>query len=417
MAIGTITIRSVDSLRAGETLWDSTVRGFGVRRQKRDAVYVLKYRFQRRQRFFTIGRHGSPWTPDTARNEARRLLGMIASRERPRDPAEERDCARAELTLAEFAERYVADYATAHKKPRTVEEDRRNLRLHVLPGLGHLRLSEIRRADVARFHIALRDQPVNANRCLALISHMMTIAERWELRAANANPSRGIVRYREVARERLLSADEIGRLGDVLERVSRGYTDADLGQIPAADRPRRGYVEDWRAPAMIRLLLFTGARLGEIRTLRWDWIDSNRGVARLPDSKTGAKNIPLTSAALAVLTQIPPCPDSPLVLPGDRPGGYYIGIQRSWNRIRSLAGLPDVRLHDLRHAYASIAVLGGHSLFMVGKMLGHRHASTTQRYAHLAADPVRAAADKTADQISALLRGGQAEIVPFRSSK
>jgi integrase len=168
--------------------------------------------------------------------------------------------------------------------------------------------------------------------------------------------------------------------------------------------PRRGTGEDWRAIAAFRLLIFTGARLNEILSLRWDWIDVAQGTARLPDSKTGAKNLYLPPGAVAVLETLPRMAGNPHVLPGERVGAHFVGIQKPWQRVRALAGLPDLRLHDLRHAFASVAVASGDSLFIVGKILGHRQASTTERYAHLAPDPAKTVADRTAARLADLLR-------------
>lgn len=387
MSVEKITLRVVTNMIPTDTIWDTVVRGFGVRKQRRDPVYVLKYRFQGRQRFFTIGKHGAPWTPDTARSEALRLLGSIASNEAPRDPSSERSFLKAQPTFAEFAEQYLTQYAEAHKKPRTVAEDRRNIFLHVLPMLGHLRVSDITRADVARFHASRRKFPANANRCLATLSHMLTIAETWGLRPEDSNPCRKIKRYAEFARERSLNPGELERLGKALRHVQ---SDPDSA-------------EDWRAIACFKLLLFTGARLSEVLTLRWEWIDWHRGLARLPDSKTGRKNLVLPTPALDLLQVLPAKSATGYVLPGIRVGSHFVGIQKPWQRTRKLAGLEDVRLHDLRHAFASVAVSAGDSLYAVGAILGHRHAETTQRYAHLSIDPVHAVADKTAVRIAGLL--------------
>lgn len=388
MSCARISLKVVAGLDIHETVWDTVVRGFGVRRQRRDPVYVLKYRFQGRQRFYTIGKHGSPWTPDDARSEALRLLGAIVSNQQPRDPSAERHFLKAQPTLAEFAERYLSEYAEPHKKARTVAEDRRNLKLHILPFLGHLRVGDITRADVAKFHASRRKCPANANRCLATVSHMLTIAETWGLRIEDSNPCRKIARYAEVERERSLTPREMERLGHALYEA----------QVKCEVE------EDWRAIACFKLLLFTGARLSEVLTLRWEWIDWNRSLARLPDSKTGRKNLLLPDPALDVLASLPIRAATGYVFPGLRVDSHFVGVQKPWQRIRRLADLEDVRLHDLRHAFASFAVSAGDSLYTVGAILGHRQPSTTQRYAHLSAEPVQIAANKTALKISALLR-------------
>jgi integrase len=352
----------------------------------------LKYRFKGRQRFYTIGLHGAPWTPDTGRREARRLLGLAES---GRDPAAERDSGKLDPTFAEFASRYIEECAKGRKKARTVIEDQRNLARTILPTLGHLKLSEIGSRDVARLHASLRDRPIKANRCRALLSHMMTTAERWGLRREHSNPCGAIEPYPERARERMLTAEELRRLGEALRELETTMLAA--GGAKATGRT------DWRAIACVRLLLLTGARLSEILTLQWQYIDADRGVARLPDSKTGAKTIHLPRAALEVLASLPRLAENAYVLPGKRPKGHFIGIQKAWEKIRGKADLKDVRLHDLRHAYASVAVSGGDSLYLVGKILGHRQSRTTERYTHLAPDPVRMVAERVSNNISKLL--------------
>jgi len=399
MAKERISQRTVSKLGPGQTLWDDVVRGFGVRRQKHTPVYVLKYRFKGRQRFMTIGPHGSPWSPEDARQEAKRLLGVLASKENPRDPAEERDRAENELTFSQMASRYLADFADAHKKPRSAAEDERNLRIHVLPVLGSKRLSDITPRDIAAFLASRRDIPIAANRCLGVISHIFSTAEKWAIRPRGENPCRGIDRFQERARERLLSDDEIQRLGATLRQTN-----------PIADEERNAQCsEDWRSVCCIWLLILTGARLGEILSLEWSWIQWERGIARLPDSKTGTKSLPLPEPALSLLGEMrkrasTEYSDSRYILPGNKKGGHFIGIQKAWQRIRTRAGLADVRLHDLRHCYASTAVAAGESLYIVGTILGHQHATTTQRYAHLASAPIREAANRNAKRLVTLLQ-------------
>jgi integrase len=392
-----ITKSLVDRLESGCIVWDDDCRGFGVRRQVRDASYILKVRIHGRQRFLTIGKHGGPWTPETARVRARRLLGEIAE---GKDPAAVRDAQLAVPSFKEFSDRYLAEYAVPRKKPRSVEEDRRNLRLHILPELSKRRLTDITDSDIARLHAKAKSRPANANRCLALLSHIFNIAEKWGDRPRGTNPCGHIDKYPERTRERMLSPEELMRLGDALRLAATGYPDHFKVNGRAIERRSS---EDWRAIALIRLLIFTGARLQEVMTMRWTEIDEARGIARLPDSKTGAKNVFLPAPALEVLSTLPRVDSNPFVLPGDRGGQHFNGPQKAWQRIRALAELDDVRIHDLRHAHASIAVAGGESLYVVGKMLGHSQAVTTQRYAHLAIDPVLAAADRTAQRIAAAM--------------
>jgi integrase len=392
-----ITKSLVDRLKSGCTVWDDDCRGFGVRRQVRDASYVLKVRVHGRQRFLTIGKHGAPWTPETARMRARRLLGDIAE---GKDPAAARDAQRVVPNFKEFSDRYLNEHALPRKKPRSVEEDRRNLRLHIWPELAKRRIADITELDIARLHAKGKSRPANANRCLALLSHMFNIAEKWGERPRGTNPCAHVDKYQERTRERMLSPDELGRLGDALRSAATGYPEdfKVMGRAISRKSP-----EDWRAIALIRLLIFSGARLQEVLTMRWAEIDEARGIARLPDSKTGAKNVFLPAPALEVLPKLPRIDNNPYVLPGDRDGQHFNGPQKAWQRIRALAKLDDVRLHDLRHAHASIAVAGGESLYVVGKVLGHSQTGTTERYAHLSIDPVLAAADRTAQRIAAAM--------------
>ncbi len=350
MASGKITKAKVDALEPGGCLWDSETRGFGVRRQKRDATYVLKYRSDGRQRFITIGSHGSPWTPETARQRAKALLGEVAA---GRDPAALRDERRSVPTLAAFAERYISNYSALHKGPRTVEEEQRNLRLHIIPAFGPLRMDAIKAGAIAGFMSSRSENPVNANRCFALLSHMFTIAAKWGVLPQGSNPCVGIEKYREQSRERYLSQSELMRLGQALEMALAGYPKS----IDGTDFPfQRRAPEDARAVGIVRVLLLTGARLSEVQKLQWAWIRFDERIARLPESKTGAKNLNLPEEAIEVIRSMPRVEGNPFVFAGDRPGGYFVAIQDAWQRIRYVAGLRDVRLHDLRHSFASLAM-------------------------------------------------------------
>ena len=186
-------------------------------------------------------------------------------------------------------------------------------------------------------------------------------------------------------RERFLSEAELARLGDALRVAER-----DKGATP------------W-AIAAIRLLTFTGARLSEILTLKWEYVNAEHGILLLPDSKTGQKAVHLNAPSLAVLQDILRLDGNPYVICGDIPGQHLVNLERPWRRIRKTAGLDDVRLHDLRHSFASIGASSGHSLLIIGKMLGHSQPATTARYAHLADDPVKAASDAVAARIAAAM--------------
>jgi integrase len=396
----------------GQVLWDDTDCGFGVRRQRRTAVYILKYRSGGRQHYVTIGHHGSPWTCDNARIEARRRLSLVEKPKHSPIPLKYRKSKTSVPYFSEVAGRYLTEFAKPRKKPSSVVADRRNLELHVLPHIGDLKLSEITRPLLIKMHAAQHEHPISANRCLAVTSHIFSMAEKWGLTAMGSNPCRGIDRFPEKPRERFLTEIELTRLGTALDVAAKGYQFVDWTTYPRKDKPVRLTPEDWRSITATRLLLLTGARMTEVLSLRWAWIDWNLGIAHLPDSKTGPKTLFLPEPVRKILREIEPrvarhFPESPYVLPGNRTGTHFQGLQGAWQRIRTVARLKDLRIHDLRHTYASTAVARGDSLYIVGRILGHRQAQTTLRYAHLAVDPVLEVADRTAAKLSSLLNPGR----------
>jgi integrase len=392
-----ITKQTVDQLSPGSrgrTLWDREVRGFGVRCRPSGAKhYVLKMRVVGRQRWLTIGRHGSPWTPDSARREALRLLGLKAAGQ---DPASERDYQKGVITVAALGARFLGEYVPQHCKPRTAYEYRRAVELFINPALGRHRISDVQRADVARFHHDLRDRPYQANRALGVLSKMMNVAEEWGLRPDGSNPCRHVKKYREVKHERYLTREELQRLGAALTEE----------QTKSAESPF--------AIAALGLLVLTGARLSEILNLKWENVDLENGLLRLPDSKTGAKLIYLNAAAINLLRTMPRMADNPYVIAGKNPGARLINLQKPWRRIRAKANLADVRIHDLRHSFASVAAGTGMSLPMIGKLLGHSQPVTTARYAHLAVDPIRAASNLIGAEIDAAMNGKKRPRHPLR---
>jgi integrase len=364
-----ITKAAVDRLSPGDMVWDADVRGFGVRCQRRDRVYMVKYRSQGRQRWFTIGKHGSPWTPELARREARRLLGLVAE---GKDPADKKQKDRSAPTVDALADRFLEEHVEAKSKDRTFTEYKRLVERIVKPELGRLKVDEVRSSDIERLHLKFRATPYQANRLVALLSKMFN----WSGRRGERNPCLGIERFAEQKRRRYLSSAELARLGAALVRADE-------------ERLTSPYVI-----AAIRLLVFTGARLTEILTLRWDHVDLERGFLNLADSKTGAKTIYLNVAAKRLLTTLPRLDGNPFVVP-----------EKPWRKIRLLAQLPDVRLHDLRHSFASIGAGAGLGLPVIGALLGHAQAATTARYAHLASDPLQQAANLIGGKLSALLQG------------
>jgi integrase len=357
--------------------------------------FVLNYRnAQRRERRLTIGQHPS-WTVRQARNEAANLKRDI---DRGRDPVAERKEARAAgVMVAELADRYVGEHARSKKKASSAVEDERNIRNHIKPTLGGLGVAAVSSGDIARLHHRMRQWPTGANRVLALLSKMFSLAETWKLRPQHSNPCRGIDKYPETKRERLISAEEMARLGEALA-AHKGY---------------------WAGPAAIRLMALTGMRKGEALTLRWEDIDAALGVIRLSDSKTGQKLVPLGAPALTLLSELPRVEGNPFVFPAARlrhakdagKPSHFVQVQTTWEAVIKAAGVANLRPHDLRHGFASAGAMGGDSLYVIGKLLGHADSKTTQRYAHLSSDPLQAVADRISGRVAAALDGKAAKVV------
>ena len=380
-------------------VWDSQTPGFGVRiRPTGRRVYILKYRNKHsRQRKPAIGIHGAI-TTDQARSIAKQWLAAV---ERGLDPSADKKAARDVSSVKDLAERYLTEHAEVHKRLSSVINDRRLIESRIVPALGSLPVSGVGRPDVDKLHRSLKATPYEANRTLAVMSKMFNLAELWGLRPDGSNPCRHIKRLPEEKRTRFLSTEELERLGEVL--IEAEATGSEAPSIVAA----------------IRLLIFTGCRLSEIWTLRWEDVDFDRQCLRLPTTKTGPKLVHLGPPALEVLTEIERVEGNPHVIVGEKPEAHLVNLQKPWRRIRKLAGLDDLRLHDLRHTFASVGAGAGLSLPMIGKMLGHTQAQTTQRYAHLAADPVKEATEKVSNQIAAAMKGEAGEVVslPGRGAK
>ena len=371
-----ISKRSVDAVKAGGTdtvYWDGELTGFGLRvRRSGRKSYVVQTRIAGKLCWFTIGPHG-PLNPDQARARALEILACAKKGIDPRDADARRE---AEPSMADLGRRFLEEYVPVHCKPSTREEYSRSVRLFVDPVIGELRVPEVQRKDIAALHHGLRDKPYQANRTLGVLSKMFSLAEVWGWRPDGSNPCRHVKRYKEHKRERFLSPEETERLGQVLREAEE--------EMPSA-------------VVAFRLLLLTGCRMSEIRDLRWEYVKDD--CIELPDAKTGGRVVPLGPEARAVLSAIPRDEDNPWVIAGRLPGSHLTDLQRPWRRIRKQAGLEGVRIHDLRHSFASRALALGESLTMIGKLLGHTQVQTTARYAHLARDSIQTAAARITGSI------------------
>ena len=372
----------VDGLSAGNReiiYWDPDLRGFGVRVYPNGAkVYLVQGRGPRGSKRMTVGRHGT-----ISADEARRQAGALLTRIRAGEKPESSPHTEHRPTVADLAERYLREHVAVRCKPNTVKGYRQMIVRHILPSLGDLPIVALGREHVAELHYRLRKTPVAANDTVGMLSRMLNRAEAWGLVPAESNPCRFVTPYRTRRLERFLTEQEFRRLGEAL-----GDLEA-RGRVPV------------HAAAAIRLLMLTGCRRGEVLTLQWEDVALARNEIRLPDSKTGPRVVPLSPAAARVLADVPRFVGNPWVIAGRKPGRRLTFLAYYWYQVRERAGLDDVRLHDLRHSFASRALALGEDLTMIGKLLGHRKIQTTARYAHLARDSVKEAAALVAASIAA----------------
>ena len=383
--------RVVDALTPGEKefmCWDRELPGFGVRVYPNGCKsYMVQRKGPRGTKRIVVGRHGVI-TADEARQQGAVVLTRIEAGD---EPETGRDAAGGP-TVAVLAERYLREHVAIRCKPNTVKGYRQSIERHILPKLGKVPIGELDRTHVAELHYRLRKTPVAANDTVGALSRMLNRAEAWGLLPAGSNPCRFVTRNPTRRLERFLTEDEFRRLGQALD------------DLQAEDRV------PVHAAAAIKLLMLTGCRSGEILTLRWDDVELERNEIKLRDSKTGPRTVPLSPAAARVLGGLPRLADNPWVIAGRDHGERQKHIAYYWYRVRERAGLDDVRVHDLRHSFASRALALGEDLTMIGKLLGHRKIQTTSRYAHLARDSVKESAALVAASIFADIMPGGSDL-------
>ena len=372
--------------------WDPELLGFGVRVYPSGArVYVVQTRAGGTSRRVTVGRHGV-LTASQARRRAALVIARIKAGEELPEPARTAWRGETGALVTDLAERFMREHVAVRCKPWTVMSYRGALAKWILPALGRMAIGAVEHEHVAALHYRLRDIPYRANQVLAILNRMFSLAETWGLRRDGTHPCRSIRKYREYNRERFLSEEEFRRLGRVLDEVE------------AESREKGGVSVRASAVAAIRLLMLTGCRRDEILTLKWGDVVLDAGELHLRDSKTGARVVPLSRAAVALLDGLPGVPANPWVFPGRKRGGRLSNLNDHWNRIRTRADLEEVRIHDLRHSFASRALAIGESLPTIGRLLGHGQVATTARYAHLARDAVKASASRVSGSIAADIR-------------
>ena len=382
--------RTIDAAPSSDKpylLFDTEIHGFALRvLPSGEKTFLLRYRFGGADRKHRLGRYGDI-TVDKARGLALKARAALADNI---DPGAAKRRMLASGTVRELGERFMQEHVALRCKPSTQAEYQRSLELFVNKKLGNRKVASIARPDIAELHSSLSHIPYQANRALGVLSKMFNLAEVWGLRPDGSNPCRHVKKYKEQKRERYLDVDELKSLARALDTAKRRIPDGEGNYIEGPESPH--------IKAAFMLLILTGCRLGEIQTLKWEHV--RNGCLELPDSKTGAKAVPLGPEAIAILETIPKIEGNPYVIAGEVEGQYATDLQRPWQRIRKLAGLDNVRIHDLRHTFASMAISNGESLYMVGKMLGHTQPQTTARYAHLARAPLQAATSR----VTALLR-------------
>lgn len=420
MATVKLNKRTIDGIRRPAQpafYFDADLKGFGLKVMPSGVkTFLVEYRpgaggRSTPKRRLTLGRFGA-LTADEARDLAKSALGKVHAGD---DPANDRAKARAELTFDKVCDLYVEEGCET-KKPSTIATDKGRIERHIKPLLGKKRIGEITRADIEKFmrdvangktaadeKTKARGRAIvaggkgTATRTVGLLGGIMSFAVARQFRTDN--PVRGVKRYADKKGETFLSASELAKVGAALTALETE------GANPSA-------------VAIIRLLAFTGARKSEIAGLRWSEVDIERGYLRLGDSKTGAKVIPIGAPACEVLASVAAIQGSPFVFPASSGEGRFQGVERVWQKVRAAAGFPALRLHDLRHSFASVGLARGDALSIIGAILGHADVKTTSRYAHLADDPVKRAADEISRSVQAAFEGQpSAQVISIGGSR
>lgn len=391
-----ITDRFIKSLRAPEAgnrvFYDSDITGFGARITAAGVVsFVLNYYARGRERRYTIGRYPE-LNASAAREEALALREIIRQ---GGDPMERKQEERAAPTVADLYNDYMERHAKIHLRPNTIRSAEGMARKHILPKIGRIKVADLNRRDIEELHNSVKGAPYQANRVRALLSKMMNLAKVWEWR--DDNPCEGVPKFREEKRDRWLSTHEIERLCDALDQ-----------------HPNQS------AANAIRLMLLTGARRGEVLTASWNDFNLELGVWTKPSHHTKQKrteHVPLSPPALQLLASMKERSTNGYLFPGEIPSRPLREIKHVWAAVCKQAKIESVRLHDLRHTYASHLVSSGMSLPIVGRLLGHTQPQTTARYAHLADDPLRQATNRFASIVAAARSRKRADVVPLHRDR
>jgi len=403
LKLGLRAVKALPDVTKPTVFYDEDLTGFGLKVFPSGArSWIVEYRPGTGGRGVSKRRMviGTPknLTPDEARNRAASILAEVRL---GGDPAAEKSALRKAETVRDILDAYL-DQARSLRKASTASLYKLYVDKHLAPALGTKKAVALRRDEVVRFHrLAGKDHPATANRVIAILSAAYAFAIKSQiLPKGTINPAVGIEKFKEQSRERFLTDEELARLGDAIRQAETiGIPKRLSDSKHAAKKPENRVTKIGpHAAAALRLLIFTGARLREILHLRWDHVDLQRGLLFLPDSKTGKKTIVLGTAAMEVLNDLPRVGN--YVIAGDDPEKPRADLQRPWALVSGHAGLYGLRLHDLRHSFASVGAGSGLGLPIIGKLLGHSNTTTTERYAHLATDPLRRATDAISGAIA-----------------
>ena len=388
----TLSNRTVEALfvERDTVFWDRTLTGFGVRVYPTGGkVFVAQARGPdgpgrpNRPRRITVGRH-----PVLSATEARQRAALIIARVKAgEDPVPLPLPAKhaGGPTVADLGRRYLEEHVARRCKPKTQRTARSVVNRHIVPALGKLPIAAVERRHVMALHESLCEIPAMANMVVETLTYMYKLAKGWDMVPEDhVDPCQSIPMNPKKKRERFLTDAEFTRLGQVLDEVSGSGSQVSAGAITT-----------------IRLLMLTGCRKTEIMTLRWQHVDLDRAEIRIVNGKTGDRTVHLSPSAVNVLKALPRESGNPWVVPGAKPGTHMADIDGAWQSIRAKAGLDDVRIHDIRHSFASRALALGEGLPIIGRLLGHRRIETTARYAHLARDSVKESAERIAVSIAA----------------
>lgn len=370
--------------------WDDEVPGFGVRIYPTgEKAFILRYRFNGRKRFLTIGQYGI-LTLDQARSMARSNLVEVLQ---GKDPIETKKTKTQGEKVSDLCTIYMERHAKVHKK--TWDTDQSRINRHILPAWRNFPIASIKRSDIVLMHTKIGNQngPYEANRVVELLSKMFELATRWGfLPEGSTNPARGIDIFKEKKRDRWVRPDELPRLAAAIAQEQNLY-----------------------ARAAIWLYLLTGVRKSELLKAKWQDVDFSRLELRLPDTKSGRTHyIPLSKPVIKILSNLPRIEGNPYILSGTVEGRHLVNISKPWRRIRKMAQLEDVRLHDLRRTVGSWLACAGNSLLLIGRVLNHSNPSTTAIYARLAEDHVRKALEDHGERILETVGGNPMSHTPAK---